>query len=52
MSGLGEMTFDGLSAVRAVFCGIGMGESGPAGIVAGFDSGEPGGLDGEACSGM
>ena len=52
LSGLGEMTFDGVGAVRAVFCSISMGEYGPAGVVAGFDSGKPGGLDREACSSM
>ena len=52
LSGLGEMSLDGFGAVRAVFCSIGMGESGPAGIVAGFDSGKPGGLDREACGSM
>ena len=43
--GLGEMSLDGFGAVRAVFCSIDMGESGPAGIVAGFDSSKPGHFD-------
>jgi hypothetical protein len=42
------MTLDGFGAVREVFCCIGMGESRQAGVVAGFDSGEQGGLDREA----
>ena len=50
--GLGEMAFDSFGAIRAVYCSIGIGESRPAGTVAGFDGSEPGGLDRKACSSM
>ena len=46
------MSFDGFSAVWTMAGGIGIGEAWPTGVVAGFDGGKPGGLDGEPSSCM
>ena len=49
---LSEVSFDGLGAVWTIACSIGVGEARPTGVVAGFDGGKPGGLDGESSSCM
>ena len=46
------MALDGCVAGWAILRGIGVGKSGPDGVVAGFDGGEPGRLDGKAGGGV
>ena len=43
--GLREVVLDGFVAGWAILGGIGVGKAGPGRVVAGFDGGEPGGLD-------
>ena len=45
LADLREVSLDGFVAGWTVFGGIGVGEARPTGVVAGFDSGKPGGLD-------
>ena len=52
MSGLLEVTLDCFCAVGAVLGGVGKSEARPAGVVAGFDGGEPSGFDREAGCGV
>ena len=52
LAGLRKMALYGFGAVGAVFRCIGIGQARPAGVVAGFNGGEPGGFDGEAGSSM
>ena len=42
------MALDGFVAGWEILGVVGVGEAGPGGVVAGFDGGEPGGLDGKA----
>ena len=46
------MDLDDCVAGWAILGGIGVGKAGPGGVVAGFDDGEPGGLDGKADGGV
>ena len=52
MLGLHEVALDGFVAVWTILGGIGIGKSGPGGVVAGFDGGKPGGLDRKAGGGV
>ena len=50
--GLREVALDGFISGWAIIGGIGVGKAGPGGVVASFDGGEPGGLDGKGGSGV
>ena len=50
--GLREVALDGCVAGWAVLGGVGVGQSGPGGVVAGFDGGKPGRLDGKSGGGV
>ena len=50
--GLCEVALDGFITGWAILGRVGVGKSWPGGEVAGFDGGEPGGFDWEACSGV
>ena len=52
MAGLIGVAFDGLVGARAVLGSVGVGEAGPGGVIAGFDSGKPGRTNREASRGM
>ena len=52
MALLCKMSCDGLVSVRAVACGVGIGETWQGIVVACFDGLEPGVLDWEASTGM
>mgnify|MGYP006187013679 CR=1 FL=1 len=52
LSGLGKVPLEGFRAVGAVLGGVGKSEARPAGVVAGFDGGEPSGFDREAGCGV
>ncbi len=52
MALLRKMSFDGLVGVRAIACGVGVGEPWKGIVVACFDGLEPGVLDWEARTGM
>ena len=47
-----EVALDGYVAGWEILGGVGVGKAGPGGVVAGFDGGEPGRLDGEAGGGV
>ena len=46
------MALDGCVAGWAILGDVGVGESGPGGVVSGFYGGEPGGIDGKDSGGM
>ena len=46
------MALDGFVAGWEIIGCIGVGKAGPGGVVAGFDGGEPGRLDGKAGGGV
>jgi len=50
LTGMGHVAFDGFVGTRTVRGGIGVGETGPGGVIAGFDGGQPGGADRETGS--
>ena len=52
MLGLSEVDLDGLVAGWEILGGIGVGNPGPGGGVAGFDGSKPGGIDWKACGGV
>ena len=43
---------EGLDGDGTIFGGVCVGEAWPGGVVAGFDGGQPGGFDWEACGGV
>ena len=46
------MAFDGLVRTRTVLGGVGVGETGPGGVITGFDGGEPGRANRETGGGV
>ena len=52
MTGLGHVAFDGLVRTRTVLGGVGVGETGPGGVITGFDGGEPGRANRETGGGV
>ena len=46
------MALDGCVAGWKILGGIGVGEAGPGELIASFDGGEPGGIDGKAGGGV
>ena len=52
MTGLGHVAFDGLVWTRTVLGGVGVGETGPGGVIAGFYGSEPGRANRETGGGV